>query len=162
MDIEKNITHTTFFLLVVANLSLAQPSGSLSFTPSFSAIIVNDIDTSKAWYQEIFDLEVTSEFASEERGFSMVNLGNERFQLELLELQIAIDPTEVLKETGEKTRFIGFFKTGFKVDYFDSWIKHLELKKVQFNGQVVSDPTTNKRMIIVLDPDGNRIQFFGK
>jgi len=32
--------------------------------------------------------------------------------------------------------------------------------KVDFNGGVVEDPVSGKKMVIILDPDGNRIQLF--
>ncbi|MBO6524105.1 MAG: VOC family protein [Balneolaceae bacterium] len=49
---------------------------------------------------------------------------------------------------------------GFKIQNFDSWVKYLREKQVSFRGDVVNDPISGKKMVVVLDPDGNRIQFF--
>ncbi len=45
---------------------------------------------------------------------------------------------------------------------FEKWIDHLTNEKVDFYGSVVTDDTTGKRMVIITDPDGNRIQIFEK
>ena len=59
-------------------------------------------------------------------------------------------------------RVTGFFKIGFLVTEFDMWIDHLTNEKVDFYGNIVTDDTTGKRMAIITDPDGNRIQIFEK
>lgn len=56
----------------------------------------------------------------------------------------------------------GIFKIGFSVTDFNSWMTHFENSKVNFRGSAVEDPNSGKRMIILLDPDGNRIQIFEK
>lgn len=161
MNLEKNKTATLlFFFLTVTQFSTAQSSDGLTFTPSFSAIIVQDIDQSKEWYINVLKLEVVNTFESEERGFKIINLANKNFQLELLELKTAVNPKEVIQGVDQNTRIVGLFKTGFKVKDFDSWIRHLRVHTVNFQGNIVTDPATNKRMLVVRDPDGNRIQFF--
>ena len=59
-------------------------------------------------------------------------------------------------------RVTGFFKIGFLVTEFDMWIDHLTNEKVDFYGNIVTDHTSGKRMAIITDPDGNRIQIFEK
>ena len=49
---------------------------------------------------------------------------------------------------------------GFSVQNFDSRVKQLTSNGVVFQGKVVTDSKTLNRMVIVLDPDGNRIQLF--
>lgn len=49
----------------------------------------------------------------------------------------------------------GFFKFGLTVTEFNKWVEHLKTVKVEFNGTVISDLGTNKKMVIVNDPDGN-------
>lgn len=133
-------------------------SNELKITPSFNAIIVNDLELSKEWYCKLFKLNVLTEFASEERGFKIANLGNEQLNLELLELKGSVNPQEANQDFNEKTRFKGFFKSGFSVNDFDR-LEEL-LQEHQIEGNVVRDPSTQKRMVIIRDPDGNRIQFF--
>ena len=56
----------------------------------------------------------------------------------------------------------GFFKFGMKIPDFDQWISHLTDAKAEMHGEVVIDPVSEKRMLIIKDPDGNRIQLFEK
>ena len=59
-------------------------------------------------------------------------------------------------------RIIGLFKIGFVVTDFEKWVDHLIDKEVDFCGNIVTDDNTEKRMVIITDPDGNRIQIFEK
>ncbi|SMD31998.1 Glyoxalase/Bleomycin resistance protein/Dioxygenase superfamily protein [Reichenbachiella faecimaris] len=95
-------------------------------------------------------------------GFKQANLSNGPANLELIELNSAISLQEVIPNYNAKTKVIGLFKFGFQVDQFDAWIEYLEGQQVQFNGRVVTDDLTNKRMVVILDPDGNRVQLFEK
>ena len=56
----------------------------------------------------------------------------------------------------------GFFKIGFLVDEFDAWVNRLREAEVEIHGRVVTDKNLGKRMLIIKDPDGNRIQLFEK
>ena len=40
--------------------------------------------------------------------------------------------------------------------------RRLRLLCIEFHGQVVHDANSGKKMVIIRDPDGNRIQFFEK
>lgn len=93
-------------------------------------------------------------------GFRNANLKRDNHALELIELQTALAPEEAISEFGPKTRLHGLFKIGFQVSDFDQWLNHLETMEVNQHGQVVKDPVSGKRMLIILDPDGNRIQLF--
>ena len=128
--------------------------------PSFVALIVSDIDSSISWYSTHLGFEVLNRVELEERGLKQSNLKRANFYIELIELENAIHPSDVLGKHPPRTRIAGIFKFGFSVRNFDSWIKHLQASEVTFNGQVVTDPISQRRMIIVNDPDGNRIQIF--
>jgi predicted enzyme related to lactoylglutathione lyase len=39
-------------------------------------------------------------------------------------------------------------------------VSHFEETGTEFNGQVVKDKNSGKRMVVIFDPDGNRIQLF--
>ena len=43
---------------------------------------------------------------------------------------------------------------------FDTWVARLKATGVEFQGDVVIDKTSGKKMLVVKDPDGNRIQLF--
>lgn len=124
----------------------------------FVAIIANDMDASLLWYTETLGFDVLNQTENESRGFKQVNLKRGNGFLELIELNGTLSLQELLE--GKKTRIEGFFKFGFSVPQFDQWINFLNRNNVTTHGQVVTDPVSNKRMIIILDPDGNRIQLF--
>jgi hypothetical protein len=77
-------------------------------------------------------------------------------------LNNSLSVTEILKNHPKKTKIDGFFKFGFLVSEFEKWVTHLEQCKVEFYGTVVADPISKKRMVLIKDPDGNRIQLFEK
>ncbi|MFY0601146.1 MAG: VOC family protein [Cyclobacteriaceae bacterium] len=128
----------------------------------FSAMIVSDIDSSISWYSNALGFEVINKVEFKERGFKQSNLKKGKILIELIELDNAVSPKDAIPDYSSKTRLIGFFKTGFLVSNFDKWMIHLESQNIKFHGQIVTDEKTGKKMAIVKDPDGNRIQIFEK
>lgn len=130
--------------------------------PYFSAIIVKDLNTSLDWYSEVLGYEILNNKNFPEMNFKQANLKRGDSAIELIELGSAISPAEVISDFNSKSKLIGLFKIGFRVENFDKWIKHLEQSKVNFHGRVVIDELSGKRMVIFKDPDDNRIQLFEK
>lgn len=128
----------------------------------FSALIVNDIDTSKTWYTTLFGCEVINQVHLEERGIKQANLQCGNALLELIEIKDSMDPSTILENKPQGTRLQGFFKFGFEVADFDGWMSRLEQSNAHIHGSVVADPNSGKRTVVLLDPDGNRIQLFEK
>jgi catechol 2,3-dioxygenase-like lactoylglutathione lyase family enzyme len=138
--------------------------GQDGYTPQsyFSAIIVKDIKTSSDWYKKVLDLELVNMIDLPERGIKQANLKSPNSWIELIELQDAIDQTKLLKEAGPKAKITGFFKIGFKMEDFDAFVSFIKDHKLETLGEIVTDETTGLRMVILKDPDGNRVQFFEK
>lgn len=160
------MTRESFFFSLVLWFSFgvplfAQDAVPPDLEPYFNAILVEDIIVSQHWYQEVLGYEVVSESKINE-GFSVVNLKKGSAALELIQLSTALSISEAIPGYVAKTRINGFFKMGFLVVDLDQWVTFLQEKQVQFNGNVVQDPVTGKRMVIILDPDGNRVQLFEK
>lgn len=128
--------------------------------PYFMAVIVSDIDASIHWYGNTLGFDVLTKVDMSERGFRQANLKRGKAALELIEFTTALYPKEILKDQPKKTRIAGFFKFGFSVNDFDEWVSHLSDKIENLQDQIVKDPISGKRMMIILDPDGNRIQLF--
>lgn len=143
-------------------LSYTQNNPTLDLEAYFSAMIVSDFDSSVKWYSNTLGFEVINRVESVERGFKQSNLKRGDVLIELVELDKALNPADIVPSHNNKTRFIGFFKLGFLVTDFDKWISHLTNEEADFYGHVVTDNTTGKRMVIITDPDGNRIQIFEK
>ncbi len=147
-------------LVFLTVLGRAQTKDLPDPQPYFSAIIVENIDTSINWYQDILGYEVLNKVDMSDRGFKQSNLKRGNSTLELIELSSAVSPTELLSDKPPRTRIKGLFKVGFTVSAFDDWMSFLTESEVNFRGSVVNDPNSGKRMIIILDPDGNRVQLF--
>lgn len=150
----------TSTMLLLVRLVFAQSDELPNPKPYFSALIVKEMSTSLSWYSEIMGYEVVNNKSFPEMNFKQANLKRGDSAIELIELGSAISPTASIPNFSTKSKLIGLFKIGFRVEDFDNWIKHLEQSKVDFHGNVVTDEISGKRMIIVKDPDGNRIQLF--
>jgi len=150
------------YLIWIPFLSYAQNDSTQDLEAYFSAMIVSDFDSSINWYSNVLGFEVVNRIESVERGFKQSNLKRGGILIELIELDKAVNLEAIVPNYNNKMRTIGFFKIGFLVTDFDNWIDHLANKKVDFYGSTVTDDTTGKRMAIITDPDGNRIQIFEK
>jgi catechol 2,3-dioxygenase-like lactoylglutathione lyase family enzyme len=151
---------TFLFLATIPANAQKEPLPKLD--PYFTAIITKDLEASLPWYTEVLGFEVQDQAASEERGFKQANLQREGILLELIELDQAVVPEEALPGYTPRTRLTGLFKTGFLAPEFERWMDHFREKGVEPHGGVVTDPHSGKKMVILKDPDGNRVQIFGK
>ncbi|MGH1364567.1 MAG: VOC family protein [Calditrichia bacterium] len=149
-------------LMLLPFFSYAQNESTQDLEAYFSAIIVSDLDSSINWYSTSLGFEVVNKVESTERGFKQSNLKRGSTLLELIELDRAVSLKDTVSNYSDKMRFIGFFKIGFLVSDFDKWIDRLTGNNVDFYGNVVTDNSSGKRMVIITDPDYNRIQIFEK
>ncbi len=140
--------------------SFAQPAtSSFEYHPSFSAIVVKNLDSSAKWYQSVFDLKLKGHMKDENAGYNIFILESPSLTIELLELKNSFNPKNLLKDKPEGTQLQGFFKIGFKVADIDACLKHFADLNISVPG-IWSDSKTQKRNFIVSDPDGNLVQFF--
>ena len=149
-------------LLFLPMLSYTQSNSLASPEPYFSALIVDDIDVSIDWYSKYLGLKLLNKNEFGDSGFKQANLKRGNILIELIELSNAIYPETVIPDYTNKTRLLGYFKIGFLISEFDEWMLHLTKLKVDFHGSVVVNDLTGRRMVIIKDPDGNRIQIFEK
>lgn len=144
-------------------LQYSQAQGHTLAEPEayFTALIVNDIELSTIWYTNNMGFKIVNKTELKDKGFAQVNLKRGTILLELIALSSSVSSKELLEQTN-KTKLQGIFKFGFLIKDFDNWLEHLKAMDVEFKGKVVRDPETSKRMLIILDPDANRIQLFEK
>lgn len=147
-------------LLLASNICNSQSTKLPNPAAYFTAIIVNNIDTSISWYSEILGFEVIDETEVANRGLKQANLKRGNIHIELIQISTSVSSTTLLEERPQGTRVQGFFKFGIMVNDFDLWMDHLNNVDANIHGSVVTDPTSNKKMVIIKDPDGNRIQLF--
>ena len=145
---------STFYVGSAQSLSVPQAY--------FSALIVENMDSSLNWYTNILQFEVVNQLDLKERGLRQANLSNGETWIELIELSSSIGKKELEESFSPNLRLQGFFKFGFIVEDFDQWKDHFLAYQLIEKSSIVKDPNTEKRMLIIKDPDGNRIQFFEK
>jgi catechol 2,3-dioxygenase-like lactoylglutathione lyase family enzyme len=155
-------TAIIFSLILVSFVSYGQRESLPNPEAYFSAIIVNDIESSITWYSNNFGFKVLNKIVSEEKGFKQASLKCGNILIELIELKSSLSPKNILENHPKKTKIDGFFKFGFLVSEFDKWVAYLKKSKVEFHGSVVTDGLSGKKMLLIKDPDGNRIQLFEK
>ena len=147
-----------FFILLIIIVSLA--SHAQDFNPSFSAVVVSNIDSSIAWYKKVLGLELRNRTDAPERGFIQANLFNKEMLIELIEVDSSLSEKTILKNHPSRTRIRGFMKIGFSVKDIDGLFALLKQQNIKFTGRMVTDPINNKRTFLINDPDDNLIQFF--
>lgn len=123
---------------------------------TFIALIVSNRDSSINWYREYLHLKLTDSTSIPERGLKMANLIGPEFHIELIEFKESLS----LKEEIQPVQ--GIFKVGRGIEKLDELHDHLKIKKAHFRSEMFYDQKTKLRSFIILDPNGNRIQFFGK
>ena len=121
-----------FNLILISFLSLGQSELLPKPEAYFSAIIVNDIESSISWYSNNFGFNVLNKVESKAKGFKQVNLKCGDILIELIELDASLTQASLLKNHPKKTKIDGFFKFGFLVSEFDKWVESLEKSKVEF------------------------------
>lgn len=119
----------------------------------FIAVVASSAEESSAWYQETFGLDFLRE------------LTGETYKIHLLKGDAGIlEIIETMPPAPENPgRMIGLFKAGFMLDDFDARVARWRETGVEFfgNGEVFFDEALQLHSVIILDPDGNRIQVFG-
>ncbi len=142
------------------HLTLSQEIVKTELQMTFFSVVVSDIEKSLKWYSDNFNFEVTDSVNMTDRGIRIANLKRGSLRFEMIESSNSIDPLEKTPTNSKKRIVQGYFKLGFSVNPFDSFIDELKQKGVSISGDVVTDPQTGKNMVVITDPDGNRIQLF--
>jgi len=145
------------FLISSFLLGCKSEPEKMIFNEGFAAFIVKDISTSIDWYTNKLGFEIINETNLEERGIKQANLKLGNTNIELIESTKSIDPFE---NNTKKGLVQGIFKIGFVVSDFDKWKNHLIEQQLITEKDIVTNPIDNKKMLIIKDPDGNRIQLF--
>ena len=155
----RNTILLNILIIISACVTHAQNTSAFKYEPYFSAVIVNNVDSSTAWYQSVFDLKINNRINDTLRGFRVVILESSTFLLELIENKSWPDKKKILADKPEGTEIQGFFKTGFRVPEMDACLKRLAVLKI-IPERIYTDSETKKRNFLINDPDRNLIQFF--
>ena len=142
------------FVGVLKGQELNPPEGG------FAAFIVSQMKQSKTWYQEVLGFKEINHIVNEARGVEIANLKHGEIGLELIQIKGSLSMDSLMTDLPEEIRFQGVFKFGMYISDFDEWVQHLRPFIEDLESQIVRDPITDKRMVVIRDPDGNRIQLF--
>ena len=155
----KRKIYLLLIISIIASAVHAQNNTAFEYRPLFAAVIVKDVDTSTAWYQAVFNVQVKNRINDTQNGFRVMILESPDFLLELIENRSWPDRNKLLQGQPEGTRVQGLFKIGFKVADMDAYLARLAALKI-VPERIYTDSETKKRNFLIEDPDKNLIQFF--
>jgi len=157
MKLKNNIILVLFLATCIFNCE--SQSEKLELSDGFVAFVVKDIKASFDWYSSMLGFEIVNETHLVERGIKQANLKLGDTKIQLIESSSSINLTENITK---KILVQGIFKVGFIVSNFNDWANHCIKVQLITKKDIVIDPIDNKRILIIKDPDGNRIQLFEK
>lgn len=114
-----------------------------------------DVENLSNWYAKYLQFTILKSVNDK------IVLGKNGFELELVEDRDAIDPDSVKFTKGERY-FAGFRKYGFAINNIDSLFEYVKSNELPTHGGIINDSQLGARSFILVDPDGNYIQFFEK
>src|SRR5688572_29123502 len=146
----KNILIAAFWL------SLFQAQGQTALKMSgkqFFAISVSNADSSSAWYERVFQLELLKEFKTPDGKVKII--GNDNLLVEIIETVRSVDKTACNVGRNEPYRIRGFFKIGFYVSDIKGAEQYLKKKNVIIKHGIFEDADAGIRSLIIEDNSGN-------
>ena len=149
-------------LMFVSGICFSQTNTTteLKFTPNFCAIIVRNIDSAVSWYQRNLHAKLNRKMEFEGIKVAILEDKNKRWTMELMQFPSTLSASELMKGKPEESKLAGYFKFGFTVNNFDTFVNTLRQEKAVFIVNVMKDQATGKRNFIIADMDGNNLQFF--
>jgi catechol 2,3-dioxygenase-like lactoylglutathione lyase family enzyme len=150
------------WLLVAYNLMATQSFGQATDSrPILVAIQVKDVAKSAEWYSEFlgFSPVTKREFPDHGLKITVVELNN--FRLELVENPKVLSRTDALQKLSVED-VTGFSKVTFRVPDIRTLYDQLQKKRAHFQIALKeSNINADELFFIVLDADGNWLQFVG-
>lgn len=133
----------------------------LTFTGTqFLAVSVSDLETSRSWYRDVFELELAMDQASPDGTARTAVLESPRLVVELSEHARARSIQDYAGEPTPTFLVHGFFKGTLVVANADSAVAELVRRGVRGLSPVRADSTSASpsRFAFLKDPDGNFLQ----
>jgi extradiol dioxygenase family protein len=136
-------------------LLIALSSYSQEFTPSFIALSVKNIEAQQKWYCDNLGFKIRRPIATVAPGIRFGLLEGNGIQIELIEDKKSV------RSSSDGPVPQGIFKFGFTVPDFDKLIPMLAGKGIKPKYGPFKANATDAANLIVEDPEGNLVQFFG-
>jgi catechol 2,3-dioxygenase-like lactoylglutathione lyase family enzyme len=131
---------------------------------AFWAIVVADVNASERWYSENLGLHRIKKGTAPNGNSETVVLEGHGIYVEMVHYLNEKNPmAQAGPKDGQRLQ-LGIFKTGLSISPqdFDGLLHHLQQRKAEFVGRVITDDEMGVRSCIVRDNTGNLIQFFAK
>jgi len=140
----------------VSRLSMGRPEGS------FFALLVADADQSAQWYEDNLGFTFVRKTAAPGGAARTVMLEQDGVMIEIIEHRDSFGLSQVTDKSASMLR--GIRKIGFTVgsQNFDRIFHRLQERHAQFRGEIFEDEGLAVRSFIVLDNNGNLVQFFAR
>jgi methylmalonyl-CoA/ethylmalonyl-CoA epimerase len=132
-------------------------------SPRLVSISVANLDESIAWYHDNLGFAVQRRADLPKYSLRVAFVERHGFQLELVEFADSVPYTTLQKhfpQVDDRAKIQGLGKLAFVVDDLDGLSARLKKNQVQFFRDITRDSSKGPRWFIVVDNDGNWIQFF--
>ena len=147
----------TFYLAAfMTSCSFAQ-----SIKPHTIGIVVNDIEKSTKWYEDVLELKLYKEISFPEYDSLKINFlkGNE-FEFELMEKKTSFTIQKYVPGYNLNDKpLLGFSKVAFTVAKIEQLYDRLKKKNVTEVLGITEDKEFGSKYFIIKDLDGNILQF---
>lgn len=149
-----------FGLLLVAAAQASSPFPPIQSTGGFIAASVVDVDKSAQWYERILGVKIAMS-PPENSGSRMIALEGEGMLIELIQDKAAV-PLKTAAPSIQRDYLVhGIFKGGFLVRDWDGLLARLKALNVPIAIGPFPPTKEQRANLLIRDPDGNFIQFFG-
>lgn len=139
-------------LAVALALWFAPIQAATADARTFVAVETADIARAEAWYADVFDARLVNSF-SEPTYEQRILRGNDLI-VELVQRKPPREP--------HSAEALGLMKAGVVVDDFEARFQRWQGEGVRMLGRRIHDDALNLDTILLVDPDGNMIQIFGR
>jgi catechol 2,3-dioxygenase-like lactoylglutathione lyase family enzyme len=131
--------------------------------PYLMSLSVADLDVSVRWYCEMLGFRETRRLNMPNSSLRISFLELNGFRLELVEFKNSVSLAAIQAKfptVDDRAKVQGFDKLAFAVTSVRDVAASLKSKKVKFVREVMQEKDTGETWFIVVDVDGNWLQFF--
>ena len=153
------------FLIIIALLALQAKSFAQSthmLQPFFIGMVVENVDSTSAWYVDHLGFEVYRSDEVPEYGVKAKFLKIPGFQIEMFQHKDAFEANDFIPESKNPVLKRGYTKFGFLVNNIDELYDNFESKEYPIYLDLMEDEKFGYRFFMVKDYSGNTIQIFEK
>ena len=123
-------------------------------------IVVTDLDKSKSWYKDVFDVSLHKEISYPEFGMRVSLLKADHVQFELVSREAYYRPEEIIKDYDYREKpIIGLYKHSYEVNDIELFYEKLKKKGIPIFFDLGTDEDLKIKAFHIKDPDGNALQF---